>query len=67
MDSLGSVSGKGELVNSPDVRFKPYQQDKRQRKWQPTPVFLPGESCGQRSLVGCCPWGRTELDMTEAT
>ena len=37
------------------------------RKWQPTPVFLPGESCGQRSLVGCCPWGRTELDTTEAT
>ena len=26
------------------------------RKWQPTPVFLPRESCGQRSLVGCCPW-----------
>ena len=37
------------------------------RKWQPTPVFLPRESCGQRSLVGCCPQGRTELDMTEAT
>ena len=37
------------------------------RKWQPTPVFLPRESCGQRSLVGCCPWGRTELDTTEAT
>ena len=32
------------------------------RKWQPTPVFLPGESCGQRSLVGCCLWGRTESD-----
>ena len=31
------------------------------RKWQPTPVFLPGESQGQRSLVGCCLWGRTEL------
>ena len=29
------------------------------RKWQPTPVFLPGESQGQRSLVGCCLWGRT--------
>ena len=29
------------------------------RKWQPTPVFLPGESHGQRSLVGCCLWGRT--------
>ena len=35
------------------------------RKWQPTPVFLPGESHGQRSLVGCCLWGRKELDMTE--
>ena len=37
------------------------------RKWQPTPVFLPGESQGQGSLVGCPLWGRTELDMTEAT
>ena len=37
------------------------------RKWQPTPVFLPGESQGQRSLVGCRPWGRTESDTTEAT
>ena len=37
------------------------------RKWQPTPVFLPGESQGQRSLVGCCLWGHTYLDMAEAT
>ena len=37
------------------------------RKWQPTPVFLPRESCGQRILVGCCPQGCTEFDMTEAT
>ena len=37
------------------------------KKWQPTPVFLPGESCGWRSLVSCCPWGHTELDTTEAT
>ena len=37
------------------------------RKWQPSPVFLPRESRGQRSLVGCCPWGRTELATTEAT
>ena len=37
------------------------------RKWQPTPVFLPGESQGQRSLVGCHLWRHTELDMTEAT
>ena len=37
------------------------------RKWQPTPVFLPREFQGQRSLVGCRLWGRTELDTTEAT
>ena len=37
------------------------------RKWQPTPVFLPGESQGWRSLVGCRLWGRTESDMTEVT
>ena len=35
------------------------------RKWQPTPVFLPGESQGWWSLVGCSPWGREESDMTE--
>ena len=34
------------------------------RKWQPTPVFLPGESQGRGSLVGCCLWGRTELNTT---
>ena len=34
---------------------------------QPTPVFLPGESQGRRSLVGCCLWGRTESDTTEET
>ena len=34
---------------------------------QPTPVVLPRESCEQRNLMGCCPWGRTELDTTEAT
>ena len=37
------------------------------RKWQPTPVFLPGESQGRGSLVGCRLWGRTESDMTEVT
>ena len=36
------------------------------RKWQPTAVFLPGESQGRGSLVGCSPWGPTESDMTEA-
>ena len=37
------------------------------RKWQPIPVFLPGESQGQRSMVSCHLWGRTELDTTDAT
>ena len=37
------------------------------RKWQPTPVFLPGESQGQWGLVGCHLWGHTESDMTKAT
>ena len=37
------------------------------RKWQPTPVFLPGESQGWGSLMSCHLWGRTESDMTEAT
>ena len=37
------------------------------RKWQPTPVFLPGESQGLGSLVSCRLWGHTELDTTEAT
>ena len=37
------------------------------RKWQPTPVFLPGEPQGRGSLVGCRLWGHTESDMTEVT
>ena len=37
------------------------------RKWQPTPVFLPGESQGQGSLADCHLWGHTESDTTEAT
>ena len=35
------------------------------RQWQLTPILLPGKSHGWRSLVGCSPWGRKELDMTE--
>ena len=37
----------------------------RRRQWHPTPVLLPGKSHGQRSLVGCSPWGRQESDTTE--
>ena len=35
------------------------------RQWHPTPVLLPGKSHGQKSLVGCSPWGRLESDITE--
>ena len=48
---LGSIPGSGRFL--------------WRRKWQPTPVFLPGESHGQRSLVGYSPRGRKELDTTE--
>ena len=45
---------------NPWVRKIPWR-----RKWQFTPVLLPGKSHGQRSLVGCSPWGHKELDTTE--
>ena len=44
----------------PWVRNMPWR-----RKWQLTPVFLPGKSHGQRSLAGCSPWGRKKSDTTE--
>ena len=47
---------------NPWVRKIPWR-----RQWQPTPVFLPGESHGQRSLVGYSPWGHKDLDTTEHT
>ena len=43
------------------------QEDPLEEETQPTPVFLPGESRGQRSLEGYSPWGHKESDMTEAT
>ena len=58
----------GEMVLAPFWKIIwSYMQCFRKRKWQPTPVFLPGESQGQRSLVVCHLWGRTELDTTDAT
>ena len=41
------------------------QEDPWRRKWNPTPLFLPGESHGGRSLVGYSPWGHKESDTTE--
>ena len=46
-------------------RLPAMQETPWRRKWQPTPVFLPGESHGRRSLVGYSPRGRKELDTTE--
>ena len=37
----------------------------QRRQWHPTPILLPGKFHGWRSLAGCSPWGREELDMTE--
>ena len=54
MGSPGRASGKESTC-----------QCRWRRQWHPTPVLLPGESHGWRSLVGCSPWGREESDMTE--
>ena len=50
-----SACDAGDAGSIPWVRKTPWR-----RKWQPTPVFLPGKSHGQRSLVGYRPWGRKE-------
>ena len=61
------LSGKESACNAEDMVQSLGGKIPWRRKWQPTPVFLPGESHGRRSLVGCSPWGRTESDTTEAT
>ena len=58
-----SISSEGFLLTLVDIiviRVKFWR-----RQWHPSPVLLPGKSHGWRSLVGCSPWGRTELDTTE--
>ena len=60
LQSMGSLRVGHEWVTSRSLfTFLHWR-----RKWQPTPIFLPGESQGQRSLEGCHLWGRAELDMT---
>ena len=64
---------KNPPANAGDIRYTGLISGKIPRKiplrraWQPTPVFLPGESHGQRSLAGHSPWGHRESDMTKAT
>ena len=52
----------GDMGLTPEVERSSWR-----RRWHPTPVFLPGKSHGQRSLVGCNPWSHKELDKTEHT
>ena len=47
------------------VKNLPVMHETRTREWLPTPVFLPGEFHGQRSLSGYSPWGHKELNTTE--
>ena len=63
LQSMGSLRVRHDSVASLSLFIFMHWR----RKWQPTPVFLPGESQGWGSLVGCCLWGRTESDTTEAT
>ena len=58
-DNKESICNEGDLVQS--LGWESWR-----REWQPTPVFLPGKSQAQRRLVGYSPWGRKELDTTEA-
>ena len=51
--------------NLPAVQETPVQSLSRRREWQPSPVFLPGESHGQRNLAGYSPGGHKESDTTE--
>ena len=62
LQSMGSLRVRHDLVTSLSLfTFMHWR-----RKWQPTPVFLPRESQGRGSLVGCRLWGHTGSDTTEA-
>jgi len=63
LQSMGSLRVRHNWVTS--LSLSTFMRWRR--KWQPTPVFLLGESRGWRSLVGCSPWGRRQSDTTEAT
>ena len=71
MGFSGGSSIKNPPANAGDIRdvgFDPWvRKILWRRSWQPTPVFLLGESGGQRSLVGYSPQGRKESDTAEAT
>ena len=63
----GDASGKDSSGRCWRLEFHPrVKKIPQRRKGQPTPVFLPGESHGQRSLAGSSSWGYKESDRTEA-
>ena len=63
--SLNSSVGKESSCRT-ETRVRSLgREDPWKMKWLPTPVFLPGESHGQRSLVGYSPWSRKESDTTK--
>ena len=64
-DDLPVVGWGGELGEVQDAEDICILKIPWKKKWLPTPVFLPGESCGQRSLAGYSPWGPKESDTTE--
>ena len=65
-DFPGGSDGKESACSAGESRFKSWiRKIPWRREWLPTPVFLPGESHGQRSLVGYSPWSRRESDTTE--
>ena len=62
---LNGASGKESTCQCRRQRFDPWVgKISQSRKWQPTPVFLPGKFHGQRGLAGYSPWGHKESDMT---
>ena len=68
--SLGMISIRNTCKNwpiadHPGKGLIPSSLHWQRRRWHPTPVLLPGKSHGRRSLIGCSPWGRWELDTTE--
>ena len=64
LKTCGNFPGGPEVKTLPVIpaQFDPWSEE---IPWHPTPVLLPGKSNGQRSLVGCRPWGRKESDTTE--
>ena len=69
MEEPGRLQSMGSLSRTRlnDFTFTFHFHALKKLKWQPTPVFLPGESQGRGSLAGCRLWGHTESDTTEVT